>query len=604
MGEQSNTAENSTGTNDGSGSEAIGSSETPDSVPSSITKPHEGVVTADENKRFLAEIVSLRALQKASDTIAESITAEVSTGKILIVNEMDFAADEILYLDIRHKLDTLLKLSKDALDGCSKKITPSKEKRLQKGRWEETGRFSLVAFPALVSAAMAAIPQVSAFLGGVGDIVGLFRSDYEIRGQTLTVPEDIYIQALVADSLHRANLDAYLINFHSLKDSALIRDLNTLIIQKFAMLACAESIKSTKIDEQTEQATALDAFVAKLREKLADALLKMDKKVSDELRREIAGKTKSLEDFQRNRMPDSQIAGLESYLAGLRTKMVEELLKNNPRDSIKMLQAEVDKINEKLADKTLKEAEVQSLTDQRKLYQTKMVDLVANGDYNSKEILKEEIGRVDEELLHIKENRVPTTQITALEAHITSLNEKLVDSLATNDEEAKAGLEEAINNATEQIKAIRESIWDAQRIVNTCTKVSDAIDAFTTSITTVPNGRDYSPYVVACVREYFAGDEFKYILKVKLIASGADFIIEKPPFWSKDVRTSYLGGGVVSFILAEKDGKIIVSGTVSDVSALDHRIGEDPKRIIWNVYPEYKRADIKPPFAQDTNELL
>lgn len=591
MVEQTDITANPTGTGAESESDATGSSETTDNAPSSTTKPRSGEVTADENKRFLAEIVALHALQKASDTIAESIIEELSEGKILIVNEMDFAENEILYLDIRNKLDTLLKLSKDALDACQK-IAPPEEMRLPEGRLKETVKLELFALPAVIPAAMAAIPQVSALLGGVGDIVGLFRSDYEIKGQTLTVPEDIYIQALVANSLHRANLESYLVNFHSLTESALISDLNILIIQKFDMLACAEAIKSTHIDLQTEQATALETFVAKLREKLVDALLKMDKKVSDELRREIAGKTKSLEDFHKNRMPDSQITGLESYLTSLRTKMAEELLKNNPKDSIKALQAEVDKINDKLADKTLKEVEVQSLTNQRKLYQTKMVDFVVNGDYNSKKILEEEIKRVNEELKQIKEDRVPTTQITALEAHINSLNAKLVDSLATNDEEAKAGLVEAINNTTEQIKKIRESMRDAQKIVNTCTKVSDAIDAFITSITTVPSGRDYPPYVVACVREYFAREEFKYILKLKLIASGADFIIEKPPFWSNDVRTSYLGGGVVSFILAEKNGRIVASGTVSDLSSLDHRIGEKPKEIIWNVHPEYKRAAI------------
>ena len=87
--------------------------------------------------------------------------------------------------------------------------------------------------------------------------------------------------------------------------------------------------------------------------------------------------------------------------------------------------------------------------------------------------------------------------------------------------------------------------------------------------------------MVACVREYFAGESIKFILKLKLITSGADFIIEKPPFYSRDVHTSYLGGGVVSFILAEKEGKIVASGTVGDVIGLNHRIGEKPKLIEW-----------------------
>jgi hypothetical protein len=98
-------------------SDASSSGGTTDNAPSSTTKPRSGEVAADANKRFLAEIVALRALSKASDIIAKSI-AEAGEGGILIVNKLDFAADEIFYLDIRHKLDTLLKLSEEAEKEC------------------------------------------------------------------------------------------------------------------------------------------------------------------------------------------------------------------------------------------------------------------------------------------------------------------------------------------------------------------------------------------------------------------------------------------------------------------------------------------------------
>jgi len=420
----------------------------------------------------------------------------------------------------------------------------------------------------------------------VGDIIGFFRSDYEFKGQTLT-PEDLYIQALVADKLRNDGRDVYLIDFHALKESRLISDLNELFRRKLTMLTCAESIKSKYIDEQTELATALEAHVASLRVKLVENLINEDEQVIATLRQEINQQTCDLMTHQENRVPDSQITALETYLASLRDELADELLKDN-LGSKDALNLEIQKIVQQLAenekasaDKKLTEAEVKALTDQLKLYQTKLVEMVVNAGYNPKEALTQEIEHVNELLKDIQNGRVPASQISALETHVASLNVKLVDCLATNDADVKARLEGEISRTACQIEAIRKAMSGAQGIVANCTKVSDAIDGFITAITTVPSSGNYPPYVVACVREYFAGERIKFILKLKLITSGADFIIEKPPFYSRDVHTSYLGGGVVSFILAEKEGKIVASGTVGDVIGLNHRIGEKPKLIEW-----------------------
>ncbi|MFZ3111830.1 hypothetical protein [Methanothrix sp.] len=588
MADQTDTIKkNPTGTDDDSGSSAGSSGEAKDTANASITKPRSGTVTADEKKRFLAEIVALRGLSKASDAIAKSI-AEVGRGGILIVNELDFVTEEIIYLNICQKLDSLLMLSKEAEKSCqefaeAQPVAKVPKKELVTGESSKLASTSAVA--ALVGITTGA-KAISGLLGAVGDIIGFFRSDYEFKGQTLT-PEDLYIQALVADKLRNDGRDVYLIDFHALKESKLVSDLNELFRRKLTMLTCAESIKSKYIDERTELATALEAHAASLRVKLAENLIKADEQVIATLRQEINQKTCDLITYQENRVPDSQITALETYLASLRDKLADELLKDN-LGSKDALNLEIQKIVQQLAenekasaDKKLTEAEVKALTDQLKLYQTKLVEMVVNAGYNPKEALTQEIKHANELLKDIQSGRVPASQISALETHVASLNVKLVDYLATNDADVKASLEGEINRTASQIKAMSKAMREAQEIISKCTKVSDAIDAFITAVTTVPSSGNYPPYVVACVREYFAGESIKFILKLKLITSGADFIIEKPPFYSRDVHTSYLGGGVVSFILAEKEGKIAASGTVGDVIGLNHRIGEKPKLIEW-----------------------
>lgn len=590
MADQTDTTSNPTGTGDDGGSDAGSGGETKDTAPASTTKSRRGEVTAAENKRFLAEIVALHGLSKASDAIAKSI-AEAGEGGILIVDELDFAVDEIFCLDIRQKLDILLELSKEAEKKC-KEFEVKKEPSGEVGKAEKEPSGELVRLVGVIPAATVGVTALSGLLGAVGDVIGFFRSDYELKGQTLTAPEDIYIQALVADKLRRANRDVYLIDFNALKKSKLVSDLNHLIKQKLTMLFFSEKIKSKYIDVQTGLATALEAHVASLRRKLVEYLVKADEEVIVILRHEIDQKTSDLKKCQESRVPDSQIAAQETYLASLRAKLVDELLKDNlsVKDELRL---EIEKIvkqlaeNEKAsADKKLIDAEVKALTDQLKQYQTKLVDIAVSVGYNPKEALKQEIERVNEHLKDIQKGRVPAAQISAQETHIAALNVKLVECLATNDKEAKANLEGEINRTTSQIEEIRKAMKEAQGIISHCTKVSDAIDGFITAITTVPSGGNYPPYLVACLREYFAGGRIRFILKLKLIASGADFIIKKPPFWSWDVHTSYLGGGVVSFILAEKDGRIAASGTVTDVAALNHLIGEKPKLMKWKINSE------------------
>jgi cell division protein FtsB len=588
MADQTDTVKNNpTGTDDDSGSSAGSSGEAKDTANASITKPRSGAVTADEKKRFLAEIVALRGLSKASDAIAKSI-AEVGKGGILIVNGLDFMTEEIIYLNLCQKLDSLLMLSKEAEKRCQEFAEAQPDDKVPKRELVKgtSSKLATAIAPAALGTITAGATAISGLLGAVGDIIGFFRSDYEFKGQTLT-PEDLYIQALVADKLRNDGRDVYLIDFHALKESRLISDLNELFRRKLTMLTCAESIKSKYIDEQTELATALEAHVASLRVKLVENLINEDEQVIATLRQEIDQKTCDVMTYQKNRVPDSQITALETYLASLRAKLADELLKDNLVSKY-ALNLEIQKIVQQLAenekasaDKKLTEAEVKALTDQLKLYQTKLVEMVVNAGYNPKEALTQEIEHVNELLKDIQNGRVPASQISALETYVASLNVKLVDCLATNDADVKARLEGEISRTACQIEAIRKAMSGTQGIVANCTKVSDAIDGFITAITTVPSSGNYPPYVVACVREYFAGERIKFILKLKLITSGADFIIEKPPFYSRDVHTSYLGGGVVSFILAEKEGKIVASGTVGDVIGLNHRIGEKPKLIEW-----------------------
>lgn len=559
------------------------------------TKPEKGTLTVDDKKRFLSEIVANHGLAKVGDQIAKAIE-DAEPGGILIVDELAWSVNDVLYLDIRKKLQTLLKLSADAAKDCADFYKAQVEpkpmidqlKALAEAKPEELRIFGLTSILGAAGTALAADAEgITAGLKALGDIIGYFRSDYEIKGQTTTNVDDLYIQLLVAGKLEEMKKDVYLLNFNFISQSPLIEDLGKLFEQKYQLLTCAEKTKSKFIDGKAAQVQALETHLSSLKTKLIEYLVKVDDDILMTLKKEIDQQAAQLKDLQAARVPDSQISALETYLSSLRTKLLDELIKDNAIAKTS-LEVEIEKIIKKLEEKDnpnnkLTEVEVKALNDQLKMLQTRLADLLASTSSIAKAALKEEIEQVTNLLKTYQKARLPDSEISALETHLASLRAKLVECLVRNDDDALKSLNKEIEVTARQIEDCQKDMRPASGIVASSTKIVDAIDAFITAITTVPTGGTYSPLVNASIRENLSGDKIRYLLKIKMVSSDAEFIIEKPPFLVRNVRTSYIGGGVVSFVMAEKDGKIVAAGTVSGVATLDLKIGKEPEELKWKI---------------------
>jgi hypothetical protein len=598
---------------------------TTDDTTAGETGPRSGEVTADETKRFLSEFVAARGLAKVGDAIATAVE-QVPAGGILITSDLAWAASDIYYLELRQKLTMLTTWTKKIAEDCQKFLEPPQASETQTTSpgellaelpdWlqglappapapSEAGvkEFGLVgaALAGLSAGGTALAAQavgITAGLKAVGDIIGYFRADYEIKGQTLADVEDLYIQALVADKLLAKKKEVYLLNFNFIERSPLIDALGVLLEQKYQMLSDAEKIKSRFVDGVEAQVQALEAHLASLRAKLVEYLVKVDEDIVQTLELEIGKVTAQLEAAQGLRTPETQITALETYLSSLRTKLVEELVKDPPAAKAQV-EEEIAKIVKQLGEKDdpekkLSEVQVKELNDRLKLLQEKLVGLVPGISDQIKSTLKEEIKRTTDLLKVWQSTRLPDSQITALEAHLASLRAKLVECLLRNDEEARKSLVTEIQLTVQGVQASLQKMREANGIVNNTKKVNDAVDAFITTITTIPTGGTYPPLVTASIRQHLTGDKIRYILKIKLMSSGADFITEKPPFYSRGARTSYMGGGVVSYVLAEKEGRIVASGTSADIAALEHRLGKEPELLDWKVRRVRNSTPTKP----------
>jgi|GEM_PF-1510763 len=581
----------------------------PPAAPTGSAKPKTGEVTADDQKRILAEVAACEGVQNAADKIVAEITARLQNapGRILIVDDLLFAVNDISYLDICRKVDALLKSTAQVSKECeslSKRAQPSEPARtledlemlIEKGAAEGTGISAQALFStqgllglAKIAESIVAVGAAASGVGGwisgglslVGDIIGYFRPDYVIKGQMLAGADDFYLQAMVAGGLQDKQQQVLLFNFNRITQSKLLDDLNDLLKRKLVMQACAEVIKSQYVDGKEAQIQAIQTTLASLRAKLVDTLLLSDQTVQAVLSREIEAVSNQLNELHSRRTPDIQITQLENHLVSLRAKLVDALAKD-PAGERCAVEVEIEGIVQKLKEnelanpKKLSAAEIKAFEDQLKGLQARLTELIAASGGQTQKQLQGEIDRALALLKEYQKDRVSDAQISGLENQRVSLQAKLVECQASNDEEAIKNIRQAITQFEAMIAENLKPLQEANGIVQSSLKVSAAIDSFVTTLTAVPAGAAYPPLVAAVLREYIDDLEIKYLLKIKLVTHGADFTVEKPNVFRRNTRTTYIGGGVGSYILSKKDGEVVASGTHADAVVLQHTLGKEP----------------------------
>ena len=544
-----------------------------------------------------------------------------------MVDDLDIASGDVFYLDIQKKTAALLTITEKLRGQCEafppeptwdKK--PGSEKGAAKptdakdsakngdgestdgeGRNGETkdgevkaeagvdaGAAKSLLLGSPITAAAALIGAVPGALSAVGDIVGHFKSDYVIKAQTPQNLNDYYAQTLVAGKIKEAH-KVYWQKFQTFEDSALLGSIIRLIRKHLKLLTGVERLKSYYIDPKEAEVQALTTHLATLRSKLAEYLVKVDDHTIETLKREIEAVNQQLKAHHESRSLDTQITGLETHLTSLRSKLVDELVKAGS-EAITAVEKEIKSITDQLAandtaavDKKLAASTVTALNEQLKLLQTQLTSLIVSTASSHREVLEAEIGKTTTALETAIKKRLPDSQITHLETHYANLQAKLVEFLVKNDTLAKQRIEDRITEVNGQIEAAQTNLTGAKAIVNGAAKATETINAFITQITSVPSGGTQTPLVNACLQEALRSGQIQYLLNVKLVSSGGDFLTKKAPFWQWKVKTSYYAGGVISYLLVEKYGRVVASGTVADVAAMDHTLGEEPDPLDWQL---------------------
>jgi hypothetical protein len=115
------------------------------------------------------------------------------------------------------------------------------------------------------------------------------------------------------------------------------------------------------------------------------------------------------------------------------------------------------------------------------------------------------------------------------------------------------------SGAESQLPSRSDVMRDVDAADKETTSLIDAFDAFVKNVTASANQTDLPPLTQAALHEYIREQHISHLLWVKPISSGGEAVTQKQLFRSGHV--SYVGGGVISYVLAQTDGAIVSSGT-------------------------------------------
>jgi hypothetical protein len=108
--------------------------------------------------------------------------------------------------------------------------------------------------------------------------------------------------------------------------------------------------------------------------------------------------------------------------------------------------------------------------------------------------------------------------------------------------------------------------------------VIKTFDEFNKLITSVAAGKDFSPLAAAAIRKHLDTLQITHLLYLAIASSGGDTITSRGLFQSGKVR--FLGGGVVCYVLAESNGRIVAADTKTELSHVKFQLNEDSPAII------------------------
>ncbi len=175
--------------------------------------------------------------------------------------------------------------------------------------------------------------------------------------------------------------------------------------------------------------------------------------------------------------------------------------------------------------------------------------------------------------------------VNPLKMEITSISEemkKIESTLKELDQSQKEKekikkIEKQLANKKHELESKEKTLKQAESAILESENIMKAFDTFVTSVATAKEGQEQPLIVSATMRDYIRQMNITHLLYLEISSSGGEAITQKRMFSSGN--TAYIGGSTISYILAQRDGKVIAGDTIVAFSELDYKIdsSESPK---------------------------
>jgi hypothetical protein len=243
-------------------------------IPASKLQPQEGKTEADEKFGYVTELVAYQVLKEQAKEIGKEIDAKLDPQKkhkVLIVDELDFATED---LSLVH-LEALFKLFQDSI---SKQL-------------DENKKIKEKVLPAIKGVLPAAILAVSGIVGVVADIIGYFKTDYNIKGREVNL-KDHAIFANVLSSITKVPVQIF--KFHLIEKSEILSNFKALLDQKTQLDTSLAMLKTSVTKKLTDDIEEAKQVVSRL--EVALEKLTTETEIRKEIEEKVKANKKSMEE--------------------------------------------------------------------------------------------------------------------------------------------------------------------------------------------------------------------------------------------------------------------------------------------------------------------
>ncbi len=164
-------------------------------------------------------------------------------------------------------------------------------------------------------------------------------------------------------------------------------------------------------------------------------------------------------------------------------------------------------------------------------------------------------------------------QIATLKATIQSAETALTQLISPKDDAKIAELKSTLTQQRTELNNAETAKAQADAASTRAETLIKGFDEFNQLITALPEGKSHSLLTAAAIQNHLNTQKITHLLYLTIASSGGDIIIGKGLFQSGRVR--FLGGAVVSYVLAQSDGKIVAADTLAELSDIKVRLNQD-----------------------------